>query len=96
LQVCHDALTDNGEHGDAAVLELDPPEVFKLLLVLAGGHAEGIKESERSLSAELILVRSLDGVDSEGGRGTDALGGSKGCGGAGNKGADGELVHIAL
>ena len=59
--------------------------------------SERIKESQRSLSAELILVRSLDEI----GGGEGAAGGaslrrrSKGRRRAGKKRADGKLVHVS-
>ena len=60
--------------------------------------SERIKESQRSLSAELILVRALDEIG--GGEGAAAAGASlgrrsKGCRRAGKKRADGKLVHVS-
>lgn len=58
--------------------------------------SEGIEESQRSLSPQLILVGSLDEISSgEGAAAGASLGRrSKGCGRAGKKRADGELVHV--
>ena len=58
--------------------------------------SEGIKKSQRSLSAELILVRSLDEIGGgEGAAAGASLGRrSKGRRRAGKKRADGELVHV--
>ena len=49
-----DEVSGDGEHGDAAVLELDPAEAVEVLLVAIGDAPEGIEEAEGGLGAELL------------------------------------------
>ena len=79
-------LAQEGELGDAPMLDLDVTEAVKALLGdVAREHAEGIKESERGLDAELVL----EDVDGRGGLGH--WGGGEGGGGANDGGNDGRL-----
>jgi len=82
----HD-LAQEGELGDASMLDLDVTEAVKALLGdVAREHAEGIKESERGLDAELVL----EGADGRGGLGHWS--GGEGGGGA-NEGRDDGRLH---
>jgi hypothetical protein len=73
-----DQVSDNTQHADAAVLDLDVSEAVELLLVTIGNKAKGIEESKRSLGTEFILESlqgsaggSLLGRGESGGRGDE-------------------------
>ena len=86
-----DEVSDNGEHGDTAVLELDPTEAVEVLLVSVGDASEGIEEAEGGLGAEFLGEVGVD----RGGH-TCLLGGSEGSGGAGEGSEDGKLHHVCI
>ena len=44
-----DEVSNDGEHGDASVLDLDVSETVELFLVSISNEAEGVEESKRSL-----------------------------------------------
>ena len=48
-------VSRDGEHGDAAVLDLHVPETVEALLVLVDQEAQGVVEAEGGLRAELAL-----------------------------------------
>ena len=56
-----DEVTDDGEHGNATVLEFDITKAVKLGLVTILDKTEGIEETKRRLGTELIL-ESLQGT----------------------------------
>jgi hypothetical protein len=60
-------VSNNGEHRDASVLDLDGTEAVELLLVTIGGKAKGIEESKRSLGTELVFEGHVGGDRSTGG-----------------------------
>mmetsp|Transcript_3045 Transcript_3045/g.8595 ORF Transcript_3045/g.8595 Transcript_3045/m.8595 type:complete len:218 (-) Transcript_3045:42-695(-) len=82
-----DQVSDDGEHGDASVLDLDVTEAVELLLVSVSDEAERIEESERGLGAELVL----EGLDGGGAGGL--LGRGEG-GGGGDEGGDDDGLHF--
>mmetsp|Transcript_5098 Transcript_5098/g.12817 ORF Transcript_5098/g.12817 Transcript_5098/m.12817 type:complete len:204 (+) Transcript_5098:382-993(+) len=49
---CGREVSDDGEHGDAAVLELDEAETIESILIGVLEHAEGIEQAEGGLGAE--------------------------------------------
>ena len=79
-----DDVTEEGKHGDAAVLDLDVTEAVEALLVGTVEEAEGVEETKGGLDAELSLE---GGGVSDGGGGTAGLGGGEGGGGA-DEGSD--------
>ncbi|KAL7548381.1 hypothetical protein ACHAWF_014191, partial [Thalassiosira exigua] len=82
----HD-LAEEGELGDAAVLDLHVTEAVEALLGhVAAEHAEGVEEAERGLGAELVL----EGVEGRGGLGHG--GGGEG-GGRADEGSDDGGLH---
>mmetsp|Transcript_11293 Transcript_11293/g.33820 ORF Transcript_11293/g.33820 Transcript_11293/m.33820 type:complete len:227 (+) Transcript_11293:1114-1794(+) len=87
-------LAEDGEHTDAAVLDLDVAEAVELLLVGVREEAEGIPEAEGRLDAELGL-EGLEGRRAGGGRGGD--GGREGEG-RGREGRNDEELreHLAF
>mmetsp|Transcript_7029 Transcript_7029/g.9286 ORF Transcript_7029/g.9286 Transcript_7029/m.9286 type:complete len:231 (-) Transcript_7029:26-718(-) len=76
----------HGEHGDAAVLELDLTKAVESLLVGIREHSHGVEESQRSLSTKLILEGANLGVDAS------LLSGSEGSGRA-DKGKEAGSLH---
>jgi len=71
-------LSEEGEHTNASVLDLDVSESVESLLVdVTVQQTEGIEESERGLGAELVL----EGLDGGGGGGLLLGGGERGGGG---------------
>merc|ERR1719282_37181 len=82
-------LAEEGEHADAAVLELDEAEAVEPLLIGVVEHAERVVEAERVLGAELALEggegrgRPGRGGRDEGGGGADEGGGDDGLHGCG-------------
>jgi hypothetical protein len=85
-----DEVSNDGEHTDAAVLDLDVTETVELLLVTVGDQAEGIEESKRILGTELVLERL------QAGGGGGLLGGGESSGGGDKGGKDGGLHHFDL
>jgi hypothetical protein len=85
-----DEVSDNGEHGDTSVLDLDVTETVELLLVTVGDHTEGIEESKRILGTKLVLERR------KAGGGGGLLGGGESSGGGDKGGEDGGLHHFDL
>jgi len=81
-----DDVSQEGELGNASVLDLDVTEAVESLLVGAIKQAEGVEEAERGLGSEL----GLEGVEGRGGLGRG--GGGKGSGRS-HKGGEGELHH---
>ena len=84
--VAGDDLAEEGKLTDAAVLDLDVTEAVETLLVGILEEAEGVKESERGLGAEL----RLEGL--EGGGGGTLLGRGEG-GSAGDEGGNGSKLE---
>jgi hypothetical protein len=73
-----DQVSDNTQHADAAVLDLDVSEAVELLLVTIGNKAKGIEETKRSLGTEFVFESlqgsaggSLLGRGESGGRGDE-------------------------
>jgi hypothetical protein len=83
-----DEVSDDGEHGDTSVLDLDVTETVELLLVTVGDQAEGIEESKRILGTKLIIERR------EAGGGGCLPGGGESSGGGDKGGEDGGLHHF--
>ena len=81
-----DDVSQEGDLGNASVLDLDVTEAVESLLVGAIKQAEGIEEAERGLGSEL----GLEGVEGRGGLGRG--GGGKGSGRS-NKGGEGDKFH---
>jgi hypothetical protein len=81
-------LTQEGELGDAAVLELDVAELVEALLVGTRKEEEWIVKAGGHLNADLVGIIGRE----RSGRGR-LRGGRKGSGGASEERADGELVH---
>jgi hypothetical protein len=84
-----DKVSNNGKHGDTAVLQFNESEAVELLLVAIGDKAEGIEKSERGLGTELIL----EGAKSS------ALGSLLGrgeSGGGGDKGGKNSGLHVEI
>jgi hypothetical protein len=82
----HD-LAQEGELGNASVLDLDVTEAVEALLGdIAREHAEGVEETERGLGAELVL----EGAD---GRGGLCHGGGGESGGGADEGSDDGRLH---
>merc|ERR1719232_771190 len=79
-----DKVSNNGKHGDTAVLDLNITETVELLLVTIGNKAKGIEEAKRRLCSELVL----EGLDGGGGTGR-LLGWCEGTGGGDKGGKDG-------
>ncbi len=74
--------------GDTSVLDLDITEAVEALLGdVSGEHAEGIEESERGLSVELVL----EGADSQGRLGH---GGGGKSGGRADAGCNDGRLHV--
>jgi hypothetical protein len=86
-----DEVSNNGEHRDASVLDLDGTEAVELLLVTIGDKAKGIEESKRSLGTELVFEGHVGGDRSTGG----VLGRGEG-GGTGDEGGDDDRFHIRI
>ena len=82
-----DDVAQEGELGDASVLDLDVTEAVESLLVGAVQKAEGVEESEGGLGSELTL-KSPEGC---GGLASRYRG--EGSGGGGEGGEDGKLHH---
>ena len=76
-----DQVSDNTQHTDAAVLDLDVTEAVELFLVTIGNKAKGIEEAKRSLGAQFVL----EGLQ---GRGGGLLGGRGESGGGGDEGGE--------
>ena len=61
-----DEVSDNSQHADTSVLDLDVSEAVELFLITIGNKSKGIEESKRSLGTELVFERShrggLDGL----------------------------------
>jgi len=81
-----DDVTQEGELGDTAMLDLDVTETVESLLVGIIEESEGIEESKRRLDTELVLESS------EGGGGLAGLGRGE-SGGAGDEGGDDGRLH---
>eukprot|EP00804_Cyclotella_cryptica_P028180 CCRYP_011040-RA/>CCRYP_011040-RA protein AED:0.21 eAED:0.21 QI:386/-1/0/1/-1/1/1/0/192 len=81
-------LSEEGELGDAAMLDLDVTETVEALLgAVTREHSEGIEESKRRLGTKLILESK------EGGGCLAGLGRGEG-GGAGDEGGDDGRLHF--
>eukprot|EP00525_Craspedostauros_australis_P008678 CAMPEP_0198108092 /NCGR_PEP_ID=MMETSP1442-20131203/180_1 /TAXON_ID= /ORGANISM="Craspedostauros australis, Strain CCMP3328" /LENGTH=218 /DNA_ID=CAMNT_0043763293 /DNA_START=144 /DNA_END=800 /DNA_ORIENTATION=- len=80
-----DEVSDDGEHGDTSVLDLDETEALEVGLVAIGDKAEWVEESEWSLGTELLL----EGLD--GGGASDLLGWGESSGGGDEGGEDAGL-----
>mmetsp|Transcript_50609 Transcript_50609/g.108389 ORF Transcript_50609/g.108389 Transcript_50609/m.108389 type:complete len:224 (-) Transcript_50609:335-1006(-) len=66
LEVLRREVPDCGEHGDAAVLELNLAAAFERVHIAILGVADGIPEAHRSLHAKLILEGPQGRVSVEG------------------------------
>jgi hypothetical protein len=86
-----DEVSNNGEHTDASVLDLDGTEAVELLLVTIGDKAKRIEESKRSLGTELVFEGHVGGDRSTGG----VLGRGKG-GGTGDEGGNDDRFHVRI
>ena len=86
-------VAEDGEHGDAAVLDLDGAEAVEALLVGVGEEAERVPEAERRLGADLALEGHLHGAAAT--RGLEGLRGERGGGRDERKGGDG-AEHFSL
>mmetsp|Transcript_23052 Transcript_23052/g.51179 ORF Transcript_23052/g.51179 Transcript_23052/m.51179 type:complete len:208 (-) Transcript_23052:85-708(-) len=84
-------VSNDGKHGNTAVLELNPTEVFEALLALTVEVSHRIEEAKRRLDAKLLVERGRKG----GGRGGLGGGGGEG-GGAGNEGGNNSELHLCL
>jgi hypothetical protein len=84
-----DKVSNNGEHRDTSVLDLDGTEAVELLLVTIGDEAKGIEESKGSLSTNLVFESHVGGNRSTGG----VLGRGEG-GGTGDEGGDDNRLHF--
>jgi hypothetical protein len=84
-----DKVSNNGEHRDTSVLDLDGTETVELLLVTIGDKSKGIKESKRSLGTELVFEGHVGGNRSTG----SVLGRGEG-GGTGDEGGDDNGLHF--
>jgi hypothetical protein len=82
-----DKVSNNGEHRDTSVLDLDGAEAVELLLVTIGDEAKGIEESKRSLSTNLVFESHVGGDRSTGG----VLGRGEGRGTGDERGEDNKL-----
>jgi hypothetical protein len=82
-----DEVSNNTEHTDASVLDLDVTETVEFLLVTIGDHAKRIEESKRSLGTKSILEGS------QGGGGGGLLRGGESSG-RGEKGGDDKRLHF--
>jgi len=80
-----DKVSNNGKHGDTAVLQLNKSKAVELLLVTIGNKSEGIEESQRRLGTKLVL----EGLDGGGGAGSGL--GNKGRSGGEDRGGDNRL-----
>ena len=56
-----DNVAEDGKHGDAAVLGLDLAEAVEAGLVGTVQQVQGIVQTQRSLHADLVLVRTVTG-----------------------------------
>ena len=84
-----DDVSEEGELGDAPVLDLYVPEAVEPLLVGVVEEAEGIEEAEGRLGAEL----GLEGVEGRGGLGR---GGRGERGGGTDDGGDDDGLHVSV
>jgi hypothetical protein len=50
-----DEVSDNSQHADTSVLDLDVSETVELFLVTISNKAKGIEESKRCLGTELVF-----------------------------------------
>jgi hypothetical protein len=82
-----DKVSNNGEHRDTSVLDLDGAETVELLLVTIGDKAKGIEESKRSLGTNLVLEGHVGGNRSTG----SVLGRGEGGGTSDERGDDNRL-----
>ena len=83
-----DDLSQERQHGNTAMLDLDVAKTIEAVLVGIVEHAEGVVEAKRRLSTEL----GLEGVERR--RGLGDRGGREGGRGGGEGGEDGELHHV--
>ena len=75
------------EHGDAAVLQLDPAEVIEALLVAVGDVSEGVPAPELGGGGtDLGVERAVEGGGCGSGGGGGPVGGGGEGGGAGEEG----------
>mmetsp|Transcript_12199 Transcript_12199/g.26569 ORF Transcript_12199/g.26569 Transcript_12199/m.26569 type:complete len:220 (-) Transcript_12199:34-693(-) len=87
-----DEVSDDGKHGNASVLELNPTKTIELLLVAIGNISECINETEGGLGAKFlgeIGVECSAGGLCDGGRG-------EGGGRTGEGSEDGKLHHCVV
>ncbi|EJK43934.1 hypothetical protein THAOC_37575 [Thalassiosira oceanica] len=84
-----DDLSQESQHSDTAVLDLDVAKTIEAILVGIVEHAEGVVEAKRRLGTKL----GLEGAERR--RGLGGRGRGEGGRGGGEGGEDGELHHVA-
>mmetsp|Transcript_12198 Transcript_12198/g.26567 ORF Transcript_12198/g.26567 Transcript_12198/m.26567 type:complete len:220 (-) Transcript_12198:34-693(-) len=87
-----DEVSNNGKHGNAAVLDLNPTKAIEVVLVTVSDASEGIEESKGSLGAKLLgEIGAEFGAVDLGDRGGGECGGRTGEGSE-----DGKLHHCVV
>jgi hypothetical protein len=81
-------VSNNSNHGDTAVLDLNVSETVEPFLVTVGNQAEGVEEAKRNLGTELVLEGHVGGD-----RGTGGILGRGESGGGGDDGGDDDRLH---
>mmetsp|Transcript_28414 Transcript_28414/g.53136 ORF Transcript_28414/g.53136 Transcript_28414/m.53136 type:complete len:222 (-) Transcript_28414:34-699(-) len=81
-------VSNNGKHGNTAVLELNPTKAVEVLLVSISDASEGVEEAKRGLGTKLAGEISVEG----GVGGLGNRGGSE-CSGRAGKGSEDDKLH---
>lgn len=84
-------VTNNGKHGNTAVLEFHPADAFELGLVNVATDIKGIEETERNLGSQLFGVRRSSKA-----RGGGLVRGRCESSGSGNEGGGKNELHCSV